>query len=237
MRPLELKGFLPLPPYAAEISWEPYSGSLSPGLSCPNWTSDAVGPRKGWGCVTVSLTFSSLTNNGGAESQLTVEWSFWFCGSRGGVWENPSTRPHPESVDKLRKVCYWGVQLCYSCLLGREFLLRPPSHCSLISALCCCFLIVFRPVPVSDNCIFSVKLFAQNKKETDFCFILPGPLWKGGGVDCKELFAWCVTWRWEIFSSQDSFILQWRFCLETFYESKDSWTFGHFFWSEIVAFD
>lgn len=121
MRPLELKGFLPLPPYAAEISWEPYSGSLSPGLSCPNWTSDAVGPRKGWGCVTVSLTFSSLTNNGGAESQLTVEWSFWFCGSRGGVWENPSTRPHPESVDKLRKVCYWGVQLCYSCLLGREF--------------------------------------------------------------------------------------------------------------------
>lgn len=116
-------------------------------------------------------------------------------------------------------------------------LLRPPSHCSLISALCCCFLIVFRPVPVSDNCIFSVKLFAQNKKETDFCFILPGPLWKGGGVDCKELFAWRVTWRWEIFSSQDSFILLWRFCLETFYESKDSWTFGHFFWSEIVAFD
>lgn len=144
----------------------------------------------GWQCLSPLVPWRIMVC---LRASWRVEWSFWFCGSRCGVWENPSIRPHTESVDKLRKICYWGVQFCYSSLLVPDFLLQLPSCCILISALCCCFFIVFRPVPISENCVFSVKLFAQNKKETDFCFILPGPLQEAGSVDCKDLFAWCVT--------------------------------------------
>lgn len=56
-------------------------------------------------------------------------------------------------------------------------------------------------------------------------------------VDSKELVAWCVAPKREIFSIEDSFILLWRLYLETFWESKHSWMLEHFPWSKITVFD
>lgn len=134
IRPQELKGFLPLPPYAAEASWESYAGNRSPGLSCPDWTSDAVGTREGCECVTVSLTLRPLKNNDVSESQLMCQMEFlvlWLC--LGKSQHQPS---HPVSRQAWKLYCWGRVQL--SVIWASSFMISFPwaffSSWSLLSA-------------------------------------------------------------------------------------------------------
>lgn len=139
-------------------------------------------------------------------SPLTCHVGFWVSGSRRCVGK-PQQHLVPRRLTR-------GVSRGAG---GPRFSLPPRSWPLGLQPPCRCFLIIFRPVPVSDNCIYFSKIVCSDRKGNSFLFYPSQLPWEGGGVvNSKELFALHVTLRREVFSSEGPFVSPWSVCLGTF---------------------